>query len=77
MKTKKQDKKQVGKKDAFGSLLGTNRAKINACLTKTPKTMAELLKETGLKVTYYQHLKQLAAAKLVKKTDKGYVRSVS
>jgi len=60
------------KTDKFGSRIGSNRAAINACLTKKAKTMKELLKESKLESTYYNHLAKLIKNGFVEKTDKGY-----
>jgi len=61
-----------GRTDNFGSRLGSNQAKINAVLSKEPKTMKTLVEEAGLSSTYYNHLKRLIEKGFIKKTDKGF-----
>ncbi len=58
--------------DRFGSRLGSNKAKINAVLSKTPKTMTMLMKEAGVPSAYYQHLNRLIEKGFVEKTGKGF-----
>lgn len=55
-------------RDAFGSLLGSKQAAINAALTAEPQTMKEIVARAGIvDRTFYNHLKRLAAAgKIVK-----------
>jgi len=65
------DKERRGT-DKFGSRLGSNKAKINAVLSKEPKSMKTLLKEAGLSNTQYGHLKSLIEKGFVEKTDKGF-----
>jgi len=68
----KGDRKVTGEVDKFGSRLGTNYSKVNACLTKQPKTMGALAKESGIVTTTYKHLKELVEKKLVKQTKDGF-----
>jgi hypothetical protein len=63
--------KEQAKVDKFGSRPGSKSAKINACLSKQPKTMKQLLKETGLESTFYNHVNVLIAKHYVVKTKDG------
>jgi hypothetical protein len=58
--------------DAFGSRLGSKAAKVNACLTKEPKKMPQIISEAGMDQTFYNHLNKLAAAGKVLRTEEGY-----
>lgn len=58
--------------DRFGNRLGTEAAKINAALTGTPKSMAQLLAETGVAKQQYGHLGGLVKRGLVVKDKDGY-----
>lgn len=59
--------------DKYGSRLGSNRAKVNACLSKKPKTPDQLAEEAGLPNAYFRkHLKSLVERKMVVVTDDGY-----
>ena len=74
---KKQTKGAKGKTtsakiDQFGSREGSNGAVLNACLSKKAKTMQQLMKESKLKSTCYNHLAKLIKNGFVEKTDKGY-----
>ena len=69
---KEKKEKTSTEKDKFGSRVGSSPAKFNACLQKKAKTMAELVKESGLSITMYDHVKKLIERKLVIKTDKGF-----
>ena len=73
-KKKTENTKTVNKveRDVFGSCVGSNLARVNACLSKKPKTMGELVKQVGLKDSYYTHLGKLVEAGLVKKSEGGY-----
>lgn len=83
-KTAKKTAKKVGKKatkkiakkttelDKFGSRNGSSTSKINAVLARKPKKMAQLIEESGLSGTHYDHLKKLIDAGHVEKTDKGF-----
>jgi SNF2 family DNA or RNA helicase len=64
--------KAKGEVDRFGSRVGTDLAKVNAVLSKTPKKMAEIVKEAKIKGTCYNHLKKLAEAGFVVATDEGF-----
>jgi len=64
-------KKEVGI-DKFGSRKGTIKAKINAVLTKTPKTMQQLLDAAKVANPQSGHLKDLIENGYVVKTDKGF-----
>lgn len=68
-KAPKENKKGL---DKFGTRLGTNRAKINAVLSKTPKTMEQLMKKAGVGYAPGEHMQALVTRKLVKVTDQGY-----
>ena len=82
MATKK-SKKKVAKKtekkitavehDKFGSVVGSKNAAINACLSKTPKSMHRLVTQAKLSGTFYDHSNLLVERKLVVKSkdDKG------
>ena len=68
-------KKVEGKKvevDSFGNREGSIKAKINAVLTKTPKTMEQLLKDAKVDNQQNGHLKNLIDEGFVVKSDKGY-----
>jgi predicted transcriptional regulator len=69
---KKLGKKSESKKDRFGSRIGTNNAKVNACLSNKPKTMAELTKEAKIEGTVYTHLGNLIEKGIVEKSEKGF-----
>ena len=77
-KAKKQAKKAVaaGKEkkglDKFGSRKDSNGAKINAALGKKPKKMKQLMDDTGLESSFYNHLNKLVEAGHAKKSEKGY-----
>lgn len=74
-------------KDKFGSRIGSNFAKINAALSRKPKTVPEIVEQSGAEVKYfvsgekkeaqlggyYKHMKNLLTAGHVEKKDKGYV----
>jgi hypothetical protein len=78
VKAKKDAKKQtkrIAEKvdlDKFGSKKGSTNAKINACLSKKPKKMSQLVKEAKISGTCYTHLSSLIKDRVVKKSDKGY-----
>lgn len=60
-------------KDGYGARLGTNVAKINAALTAEPQTVVQLARAAGLYPdTTWPHLKKLAAAGKITRTDAGY-----
>lgn len=88
-KSKKVSKKQVKKveekkvdkilsveRDKFGSCKSSNDAKINAVLSKTPKSMHRLVTQAKLSGTYYEHLGKLIKEKIVVKSkdDKGKIQ---
>ena len=58
--------------DKFGSHKGSAYAKINAVISKKPKKMSQLVKESKISGTCYSHLKKLIDSGDVKKSDKGY-----
>ena len=72
VKPKAEKKKKDAAMDKFGSRVGSQAAKINSCLTKKAKTMAELMGEVGAESTFYNHLNKLVKAGHVAKTDDGY-----
>jgi hypothetical protein len=61
-------------KDAFGSYVNSAEAKVNAVLTKDPKSFGEIVKETGLSrgQVRYKHLERLVKEKHVVKTKEGW-----
>jgi hypothetical protein len=70
---KEHGKKSENKgKDKFGSRIGTNNAKVNACLSSTPKTMTQLVKEAKIEGTVYSNLNKLVKAGYVQQTEKGF-----
>ena len=69
---KKEAKKDTIGTDKFGNRLGSDAAKLNACLAKKPKTMSELTKEAKLTTSFYNHLNKLIEAKHIVKVEKGY-----
>lgn len=71
-KTAEPAKADAAEVDRFGARIGTKLAAFNACITRKPKSMAELLAEAGLEKTVYNHANRLIAEGLVAKTDKGY-----
>lgn len=66
-------KKAPKEKDAFGNYADSDIAKLNACITKTPKSMQQLIKEAGLKGAYYNHINDLITKGFVKKVEKNYI----
>lgn len=74
-KKKKKQKKADKEKgvDRFGTQLGTNRAKINAALSKTPLTLKQLVKKAGVSYAPSEHLARLVARRLIRKTEDGFV----
>ena len=59
--------------DKFGSRLGSDRAKLNACLSKKPKSLKKLVEEAGLASLFFRkHLKGLVEKGLVKQMDDGF-----
>ena len=58
--------------DKFGSRIGSIAAKINAVLTKSPQTMADILKKSGVEKQQYGHLRDLAKRKLIVASEEGY-----
>lgn len=64
------DKKE---QDAFGSRLGTNRAKVNAVFSRKPMTVSEITAAAGLaNFSCHQHLKELLEAGKIIKMEDGY-----
>lgn len=72
--TKKNEKveKKAEAFDVFGSKIGSNNAKINACFSKHSKTMSQLIEESKTKGTFYEHCKKLIEKNLIQKTKDGY-----
>jgi len=66
------DKKKKPGIDKFGGRTGTIKAKINAVLTKKPKTMQQLLKDAKVENQQSGHLKNLIEEGYVVKIGKGY-----
>lgn len=80
-KSKKAEKKTAEKKEAverdkFGSPVGSKNAQINACLSKTPKSMHRLVKQAKLSGTFYDWCNLLVKRKLIVKSkdDKGKIQ---
>ncbi|HUU86362.1 MAG TPA: hypothetical protein VMX17_01245 [Candidatus Glassbacteria bacterium] len=66
-------KKTTTETDKFGSRKGSIASKINAVLTKQPKTMEQLQKDADVENQQNGHLKKLIEAGYAKKVDgKGY-----
>jgi hypothetical protein len=72
VKESEQDTKAGKAKDRFGFTIGSQPSTICAFITTKPKTMQELVKEAGLKGTFYQKLSALVKAKQIKKDGKVY-----
>lgn len=70
-KQKKQKKESSVEKDKFGSRLDTRCAKINAVLSKKPKTLSVITEESGAS-SVSNHLATLMKKGYVVRTDKGY-----
>lgn len=61
--------------DEFGSKLGTDAAKINACLSTTQaKTMQEIMAECGLEHTRFNHVNALVRNGFARKVGSAYVK---
>lgn len=61
------------KKDKFGAREGSNTAKFNAVLSKTPRTMRELVEKAELgERTFYSHVRSLIESGSVEETEKGF-----
>lgn len=58
-------------RDAYGTREGTELAKINAQLSKTPKSMRELMEASGVETTHYNHLNRLVESGKIKKDKDG------
>lgn len=58
--------------DKYDARLGTVMAKVNAVLTRKPKTMATILAEAKLERECYGHLRDLVAKKIVVHTVEGF-----
>ncbi len=72
---KKKTKKVVSKRkgiDKFGSREGTIKARVNAVLTKKPKTERLLLKEAKIANPQGGHLRDLIRAGHIVKSEKGF-----
>ncbi len=67
--TKKQKKTGL---DKFGSRKGTIQARINAVLTKRPKTMQQILDDAEVDNPQSGHLNNLIKAKHIVKSEKGF-----
>lgn len=62
-----------GKKDKFGAREGSNTAKFNSALSKTPRSMKELVEKAELgERTFYSHVRGLIEAGHVEETEKGF-----
>lgn len=59
-------------KDAFGSRLGSNVAKVNTVLNGEFKNMATLAKDAGVVGTFYSHMANMVAAGLVEEKEKTF-----
>ena len=69
----KKEKKEKTARDAFGAKEGSFYAKVNSLLSTEPKTMAELVKESGAKSTFYNYMNKLIkSGHVVKTEDKKY-----
>ncbi len=66
---KKQEKTGL---DKFGSRKGTIQARINAILTKRPKTMQQILDDAEVDNPQSGHLNNLIKAKHIVKSEKGF-----
>ena len=66
-------RKVDGEVDKFGFRLDSNFAKANAVLTTKPKKMSEIVSESGIPDTCYNHMNKLVAAgKIGKTSGKAY-----
>jgi hypothetical protein len=60
--------------DQFGFRLGTETAAFNRVLSATqPKTMAQIVKEAGMKRGVYGHVKRMIERGFLKETKNGYL----
>lgn len=74
-KVAKKTAKRIAEKvdlDKYGSKKGSTNAKVNAVLSRKPKKMSQLVKESKISGTCYSHLSNLIKDRVVKKSDKGY-----
>lgn len=72
-RTPKEPKDDAGR-DTLGSRLGSQAAKINACISEKPKTAADIAKGTGLAVARIKsHFKHLVKKGYVTDTEQGVV----
>jgi hypothetical protein len=66
-------KKVAAAKDKLGCRVGSQSAKINACITSKPKLVAAIAAEAKVESARIRnHLKFLVAKKLVKHTPQGF-----
>jgi hypothetical protein len=61
--------------DRFGSRIGSHFANANAVVSAKPKTMAEIVTESGIPATCYNHINKLVAAGFLVKTEDGKYRT--
>ncbi len=75
-KAEKADKKPAKKAESSGRG-GDNNAKVKACLTKTPKSFATIVKDTGLTrgQVRYTYLDQLVSEGYAVKTKEGWAKA--
>lgn len=60
-------------RNAFGTLLTEETAKIDAALSSTPKKMKQLIAESKAEGrSHYDHLNRLVKLGLIEKTEDGY-----
>ncbi len=75
-KAKKQPKKETAprERDKYRAIIGPSNHLVSKVLSKKPKKMAEIIKETGLtpKQVRYAWLNELVAKKIAVKTDEGF-----
>lgn len=63
--------KKLATRDRFGNRVGTRAAKINACLSKEPRSVAQITEESKQKAVY-NHLRWLENKGFVTHSDDGY-----
>jgi hypothetical protein len=73
LQEKKRKERIACKRDRFGCLIGSRRARFNACITMHPRSAAEIASEAGLgeNNSNWPHLAKLVEEGLVVETDKG------
>jgi len=67
-KTKAKKTESTGK-DIFGTRLSSKMSKVNKCLNENPKSMKELMKQSGIETSFYNHLNGLVKKGLVQRDD--------